>query len=110
VLRLAFCFLLVAACGVTAARGEITWSGDVDPSDPTTWTSETNAFIGRTSQGALSVEEAAALASSDVVIGADSDSFGEVAVDGAGSAWTISRSLRVGRNGEGLLAIATRLW
>ena len=49
---------------VTVAQADITPIGDVDPADPTTWTSSTRAYIGNFGAGSVTVD-----ADSDLVSG-----------------------------------------
>ena len=106
-----YCFALltaVASLGITAhwTLGAITWTGDVDPSDPNTWTDETYAYIGRTVDGTLMVDGDSDLRSYTGLVGYDRASTGAVVVAGAGSTWTNGRTLSVGNFGKGTLAIS----
>ena len=81
------------------------WSGDIDPDDPTTWTSNTFAYIGRTSSGRVTVDGDSYLRSYFGFIGYEPGSTGEVTVDGAASTWTIIYGLFVGYYGSGTMNI-----
>ncbi len=87
------------------AEAGISWSGDVIPSDPSTWTSTTWGFIGDTGNGTMGIT-----GGSDVIdelgnIGYGSGSTGVVTVDGAGSTWTNSDFFNVGWYGNGTLNV-----
>ena len=42
-------------CSTTPTAAEVTTTGDVAPTDPTTWDSNTYGYIGKTGDGTLSV-------------------------------------------------------
>ena len=97
-------FIIVTSLAGSAGAA-ITWSGDVDPSDPSTWDSSTEGYIGKTGNGTMGIA-----GGSDVIvyngwIGSETGSTGEVTVDGAGSTWTNSSVLFVGYFGNGTLNI-----
>ena len=83
----------------TPIIAEITWTGDLDPSDPTTWTSNTEAYIGKTSSGTMGITNGSTVSSGRGYIGNDTGITGEVTVDGMDSLWTVSETLFVGGYG-----------
>ena len=89
------------------AGAEISWSGDVDPSDPSTWDSSTIGRIGNTGNGTMSITGGSDVIDYIGLIGVYSSGTGEVTVDGAGSTWTTTTSgeLDVGFSGNGTLNI-----
>ncbi len=86
-------------------RAAINADGDVIPTDPTTWTDSTSAYIGNAANGSVAVDEGSAVSSKDCYIGYSSGANGEVSLTGAGSTWTIGRYLQVGVYGNGSLMI-----
>jgi len=92
-------------CPAQPARGSVVTTGDVQPADPTTWTSYTTAYIGMTAPGTLAITEGSAIASRQGYIGYNVDSSGAVTVDGVGSSWANAESLAVGFRGGGTLTI-----
>jgi T5SS/PEP-CTERM-associated repeat protein len=96
------CLLLCLASPLQAA---ITWSGEIDPTDPTTWTSSTDCYIGKSSTGTITVDEASALQNRNCYVGHLPGSSGTVSVIGTGSKWTCS-GLLIGACGSGFLIIA----
>ncbi|MGD9127122.1 MAG: dockerin type I domain-containing protein [Planctomycetia bacterium] len=82
----------------------IDYSGDLDPSNPNTWTSSTTAYIGKTGTGSVSVADGSDLLSGCGYIGYNSGSTGEVTVSSEGSTWTNSQ-LHIGYSGDGTLNI-----
>jgi T5SS/PEP-CTERM-associated repeat protein len=90
---------------LSTARAALTATGDVSPSDPTTWNTSTTGYIGNTSAGSLTVDSGSTLVSQYGYLGNGSGSSGTVTVDGAGSAWSNSSSLYVGYVGNGNLNI-----
>ena len=91
-------------CFTQPARAAVVWSGDIDPDDPTTWTSSTYSFIGKYSNGTLNITDGSNVLSKYGHIGGRF-STGEVTVDGAGSTWTNHYRVYVGDNGRGTLNI-----
>lgn len=87
------------------AFAEITWSGSIDPEDPTSWTRGTQAVIGKTGEGNLTVEGDSDLLTLTGCIGFDYDSTGSATISGAGSTWTNYHGIVVGGNGSGTLDI-----
>ena len=94
--------LLLCAC---PARAGVAWSGDIDPSDPTTWTLSDRAYVGDYGVGTLDVTAGSTVVSYRGYVGYLSSSSGTVTLDGAGSTWTNATSLYVGRDGTGVLDI-----
>ena len=78
------------------AHALITWTGNVDPADPTTWTTSTDGYIGRTANGTLTVDGASELLSNDGTIGHDAGVSGAVTVTGSGSKWESVGELSLG--------------
>ncbi|MDY7009679.1 MAG: hypothetical protein SVV80_02870 [Planctomycetota bacterium] len=108
---LAFLLFLTLSASLQA---DITPSGDVDPTDPLWWIgggdSSTNAYIGKTAAGSVTVNLGSDLRSSYGYIGYDAGAIGVVTVDGSGSTWTNSGDsdyslLYVGYEGQGTLNI-----
>ncbi|MGD0516890.1 MAG: PEP-CTERM sorting domain-containing protein [Thermoguttaceae bacterium] len=95
-------FLCDHSASVIAA---ITASGDVNPSDPSTWTNATTPYIGQISNGIVKVDAGSGILSNEAFIGYSSGRTGEVTVDGDGSTWTNSSQLVVGYYGNGTLKI-----
>ncbi len=71
----------------------ITWTGSIDPSDPTTWTSSTATYIGKTGDGTITVDGGSELLSGIIYVGYGGT--GQVTVDGVGSTWTNNGSLSI---------------
>ena len=87
-------------------RADITPTGDVSPSSPSSWSSSTTGYIGNTASGTLTVNGGSDLLSGLAYIGYASTAAGVVTVDGAGSTWTNSGAdFGVGRMGSGTLWI-----
>ncbi|MDP6543049.1 MAG: hypothetical protein QGH60_03605 [Phycisphaerae bacterium] len=102
--RIVVLMIAVGLCASTA-RGGIVSSGDVNPSDPATWTDSTDVYIGQTGVGGVTVDDDSDVVSDSGYLGYESGGDGSVTVNGAGSTWTNSDSLQVGRLGSGLLEI-----
>ncbi len=99
--------LIVCLCLLSFAHpshSAVVWSGDLDPADPTTWTSSTAGYIGKTSSGTLDITAGSDIVAALGQIGFESGSTGEVTVDGTGSTWT-NDALYVGNSGSGTLNI-----
>lgn len=99
-------FCLAGAC--SNAHAAFTALGDIDPTtDPIGWTNSTNAYIGKTSAGTLTVDSGSNLLSAFSYIGFNLGSTGIVTVNGAGSKWTTDTAyIHVGYFGSGMLHIA----
>jgi T5SS/PEP-CTERM-associated repeat protein len=105
-LVLSLCGLFSFAAAVSSARAAITPTGDVSPSDPSTWTSATNGFIGNTASGTVTIDGGSDLVSSVTNIAHASGTTGVVNVTGLGSTWIVSDSLVIGNSGSGTLSIS----
>ena len=98
-------FIIIVTSLVSPVRAEILWSGDVDPSDPSTWDSSTWGYIGKIGNGTMHITGGSDVLDYHGYIAYSSGSTGEVTVDGAGSTWTNSLGLYVGDTGSGTLNI-----
>jgi T5SS/PEP-CTERM-associated repeat protein len=87
-----------------ALHAALTATGDVSPSDPTTWTSSTDACVGNTSDGTLTVDNGSNLASGYSYLGDSSGSVGTATVSGARSTWSAGEVV-VGESGSGTLNV-----
>ena len=104
----ALCMLLAAlyiAGPLPTLHADLTSTGDVDPA-VSIWTSSTTGYVGKTSDGTVTVDSGCDLNSRLGYIGYDSGSTGVVTVDGGGSTWTNSHNRRVGSEGNGTLNIS----
>ena len=95
---------LILLCFSTPIIAEVTWTGDLDPSDPNTWDTGTTAYIGNTSNGTMDITNDSDILSGYGIIGRESGSTGNVTVDGPGSTW-MNSNLFVGSSGGGVLNI-----
>ncbi len=104
---LAFCFLIaINIVGpISHVRGAITWTGSVDPTDPTTWTTSTTAHVGYTSGGMVTVDAGSYLFSRDGYLAYVSGYSGQVTINGAGSTWVNASNIKVGYAGDGILNV-----
>ncbi|WP_146443411.1 hypothetical protein [Botrimarina colliarenosi] len=83
-------WLLVAlwsVLGPASALAAITSSGDIEPGDPATWTSSTQSYVGKTSDGTITVDGGSDLKSGAGYLGYSPSSMGEATVSGTGSQW-----------------------
>ena len=106
--RCSFVVLVVCVCFafITQGYGAINWWGDVQPPDPSTWTSSTHAYIGKDANGGISVIEGDHIIAHGAYLGYDSGVYGSATIDGAGSSWSCSGNLYVGFCGQGTLDIS----
>jgi T5SS/PEP-CTERM-associated repeat protein/autotransporter-associated beta strand protein len=100
---IATAFLLLGLASPLQAA--ITWTGDISPADPTTWTYNTYGYIGNTSTGTIIVDGASVLQSFCGYIGYNSGSSGTVTVTDAGSQWTTSANLYLGISDASTLTV-----
>ncbi|MFZ5832549.1 MAG: PEP-CTERM sorting domain-containing protein [Planctomycetota bacterium] len=88
------------------ARAAIVATGDVLPTNPAGWTISTDAYIGKTANGRLTVDSGTSLWSDEAYIGYENDANGTVIIDGTGSTWTIGGFwFHIGHHGMGTLVI-----
>lgn len=97
---------LVVAASCSSAHGAVTATGDVDPADPTTWTSLTTVFVGHAGDGGLVANSGSTLESYFSYVGDEAGAFGEVLLQGAGTKWKSFWDLYLGREGDAALSIA----
>ena len=102
--RIAAVMMGIGLCVATAQAG-LNATGDVDPADPATWTSSTDAHIGETGEGSLAVTNGGTISSWTGHIGTSAGSTGTVTISGVGSTWTSTNWLYVSRGGDGTLSI-----
>ncbi len=102
IITVGFIIVTSLAAPVLAA---ISTTGDVDPSDPSTWDSNTVGTIGQIGYGTMSITGGSDVIDNDGYIGRYSGSTGAVSVDGANSTWTNSDYFYVGYYGNGTLGI-----
>jgi T5SS/PEP-CTERM-associated repeat protein len=99
--------LAVFAAGLFSVPGvqaAITYSGDVTPADPSTWSSTTTPIIGGTASGSLAINGGSVLASDYALIGNSVTGNGTVTVDGAGTTWNALALVGMA-GGTGILSI-----
>ena len=96
---------LLASGPLPTAHGAFTTYGNVDPSYPATWTSSTTGYVGKSSNGTLTVDSGSDLYSSYGYIGYYTGVTGVVTISGTGSTWTCANGLNVGEQGNGTLNI-----
>jgi T5SS/PEP-CTERM-associated repeat protein len=87
------------------AFADITATGDVDPADPSTWTSSTYVYIGKTDTGIVTVNDGSDLLSWGCYLGYSSGSTGTVSISGSDSTWTNGLDIIVGYFGSGAMII-----
>ncbi len=97
--------LVLGALFTNVAHGGITWLGDIEPADPTAWTSNTIGLIGATDVGSITVNGNSCLLSGMANVGYESNATGIVTLDGYGATWISFDEIDVGRNGDGTLNI-----
>jgi len=103
--RVVVLMMSVGLCAPMAQAG-IVPTGDVIPADPTTWTTSTTAYIGKTGVGSVAVDDGSDLVSSYGYLGYyQSGSAGAVTVSGVGSTWTSSSDIFIGHGGDATLDI-----
>ena len=116
-LTLSFCITTCLVSQLSTVRAAITTTGDVEPTDPSTWSSSdwhtsNEAFIGESADGALTVDGGSQLYGPryDAEIGTQSGVTGKVDVNGLGSTWAAlpgsSLGISVGYGGSGTLNVS----
>ncbi|MEA5114898.1 MAG: hypothetical protein VB050_12815 [Geobacteraceae bacterium] len=100
--------LAVLAAGlfsVSGAQAALTYSGNLNPADPSAWTTSTSARVGDTANGTLSVDGGSTVSSSSSYLGYAAAVTGTASVTGTGSSWASGSTRYVGYNGAGVLNI-----
>ena len=90
---------------LTPLRAAITATGDVEPADPATWTTSTEAYVGNSGTGALTVDGGSSLLSQNAYLGNETGSSGTVTITGTGSTWNSFFAPCVGNAGTGILNV-----
>lgn len=85
------------------AHAGVVTTGNVIPSAPGTWDESTLAYVGKTSDGTLTIDAGSEIISEYCDIGFNSEVMGAVMIAGSGSAWTSNST--VGFNGSGKLDV-----
>jgi fibronectin-binding autotransporter adhesin len=98
VLLTLFCFLT----SLSEVQGAITFTGGINPNDPTSWTASTNSYVGYSADGSLTVDSGSSLNSNYTNIGFSNGLTGAVTIDGNGSTWSLN-GLGLGGYGTGVL-------
>jgi len=97
------------------AHATISWTGHVEPANPTTWTASTDGYIGRSANGTLTVDGDSDLLSQNGFLAYVTGVTGQVTVTGAGSTWTngarspFSATCRSTRHSSELKCLEARL-
>lgn len=89
---------------LTPLQAAIVFTGNVEPANPSQWSSSTTGYIGRTSNGSAEVNAGSQLSSWDGYLGYNSGVTGTATITGTGSSWT-SYALYVGYYGPGTLRV-----
>lgn len=96
---------LVALATTTRCPARVTTVGDVNPTDPATWSDTYRAVVGNTGFGYVLVDGGSDLSSSTAYIGDRSGSTGVVTLQGAGTTWSNAYSQFVGYSGSGSIVV-----
>jgi T5SS/PEP-CTERM-associated repeat protein/autotransporter-associated beta strand protein len=90
---------------IPTAFAAIVGIGDVNPFDPSMWTSSTTGYIGKISTGTVTIDGENEMLSDYCYLGDNSGSIGTVTVTGKNAKWTNGKYLYVGNSGSGTLNI-----
>ncbi len=104
VLSAVFLIPLAGPLPLAHAAIDATVEGDVDPADPSTWSSGAYAYVGKTTDGTLSLNSGE-LISFCGRIGDGNTATGIVDITGSQSTWSTQSYLYIGRYGSGTLNI-----
>jgi T5SS/PEP-CTERM-associated repeat protein len=88
------------------AQANLIYSGDLSPTDPSTWTSSTNAYVGNNTLGSLTVNAGSGLISKALYVANNTGATGTLSIDGSNSTWTANGYIYVGSSGSGRLNIS----
>ena len=88
-----------------STQAAVTTTGDINPADPTTWTTSTNGSVGYSADGTMVINSGSSVSSSAGYLGYNSSVTGAATVTGAGSTWTSVNNFIIGRYGAGILTL-----
>ena len=77
---------------LAAAQAAVTFTGNVSPDDPNSWTAETSGSVGVEGNGAVTIDGGAMLQASGLTIARgtrEAGNVGQFSIDGAGSGITV---------------------
>ncbi len=97
--------VFVGLLAATGAQAALTYSGNLNPADPTTWTSSTSARVGDSTDGSITIDSGSAVSTSSSYLGYAAAVTGTATVTGSGSTWAGSSTGYIGYNGSGVLNI-----
>jgi len=98
--------ILLLTMFTPSVYADVTATGDVDPGDPSLWDYYYNGYIGKITNGTLTVTDGSQIyGDNNGYIGYDSGSTGQVTIDGADSFWRNDNCFYVGYSGNGVLDI-----
>ena len=85
--RCSFVVLVVFVCFafITQGYGAIGRWGDVQPPDPSTWTSSTDAYVGKDAAGGISITEGDDVEAYNAFLGYNASAYGIATIDSADS-------------------------
>ncbi|MBN1909638.1 MAG: PEP-CTERM sorting domain-containing protein [Pirellulales bacterium] len=101
---LAFSFVACCSGGLGLTHGAITTSGQVDPSDPATWTSSTTAYIGKTDEGSVTLDAGSTIVWDVNYLGFEETASGHLTASGRDTEWG-DGDIYVGYRGNGTVSI-----
>ena len=59
-------------------HAQVSWTGDLDPTDPTTWTTSANGYVGKTGTGTLDIMSGGTVETDTAFLGYETGSAGTV--------------------------------
>lgn len=104
-----FCWVLISLTSLilpvyASPIPGINFNGDVDPANPSNWTSSTDGYIGKTADGSVEMFGGFKLYSAFGYLGHDAGVSGNMTID-SGATWTNQNDLFVGYSGTGTIDI-----
>jgi T5SS/PEP-CTERM-associated repeat protein len=96
----------VAPLSPSAAQAALSYSGDISPTDLSTWNASNDVRIGNIADGSVTLDAGSTISTQNIYLGYNSGVTGSLAISGAGTKGTDSNSLYVGNYGAGSLSIS----
>ena len=90
---------------VSPGTAALVVQGDVSPDDPSSWTEETEAFVGETTWGSLDVVGGESVVSGELTLGEKEGASGVLTVGGVESSVRVQGWLTIGDSGDGVLYV-----
>ncbi len=98
--------LVVVTCLTSFANAQVTYGGNVSPSNPAGWTTSTGGLVGTGGYGWVKIDSGGTVRNQWAAVGYRSGNSGDMTVTGPGATWITGNDMYVGLWGNGYLEIS----